>query len=251
MARPAAAKPAWALLAAGLAVLSAALPAVRLTAQSTESFNAARAKMVEEQLVERDITDRKLLRVMGSVPRHMFVPPEMRARAYDDEPLQISKELSIHQPYVVALMTSQLGISSGSRVLEIGTGTGYHSAVLSELAAEVYTIEIDPEVSRQARDNLERFGAHNVHLRVGDGYEGWPQEAPFDAIILTTAAPRVPQPLVDQLRRGGVMVIPVGTVIQELTVLTKTEDGQIRKETTVPVKLPRMSGEVQNKRVRP
>jgi protein-L-isoaspartate(D-aspartate) O-methyltransferase len=239
------------LWAMGLLAAVAAAPGVRLAAQSNESYNAARAKMVEEQLIERDITDRKLLRVMGVVPRHLFVPPEMRARAYSDEPLQISQELSIHQPYVVALMTSQLAISSGSKVLEIGTGTGYHSAVLSQLAAEVFTIEIDPEVARQARANLERFGARNVQVKVDDGYEGWPQEAPFDAIILTTAAPRVPQPLVDQLRRGGVMVIPVGTVIQELTVLTKTEDGRIEKETTVPVKLPRMSGEVQNERARP
>ncbi len=233
-----------------IALLVSSLATRSSGAQSGDRFNAKRAEMVRTQLIERDITDDNLLHVMSVVPRHMFVPPELRSRAYDDEPLRVSDDLSIHQPYVVALMTSLLNLNKGSKVLEIGTGTGYHSAILSQLAFQVFSMEIDPDVARTARANLERFGARNVHVKVGDGYQGWPQEAPFDAIILTAAPPRIPHPLIDQLRRGGVMVVPVGTAIQQLIVLTKTNRG-IEKRTTVPVKLPQMSGEVQKRWTRP
>ncbi len=233
-----------------LAVFVAALPTRPSGAQSGDSYKAKRHQMVERQLIDRDITDRRLLLAMGSVERHKFVPPELRSRAYDDEALRVSDELSIHQPYVVALMTSLLNLNQASKVLEIGTGTGYHSAVLSKLAFQVFSMEIDPKVAEKARANLRRMGVRNVHVKAGDGYQGWPAEAPFDAIILTAAPPRIPHLLIDQLRRGGVMVVPVGTEIQQLIVLTKTNNG-IEKRTTVPVKLPRMSGEVQEPPARP
>lgn len=238
------------MLLALISVLAATLFAIPSDGQPDGLRFRERQEMVERLRIERDITDNRLLIAMNKVMRHQFVPPELGPRAYEDEPLRLSDKLTIHQPYVVALMTSLLKLSKGSKVLEIGTGTGYHSAILGQLAAEVFSIEIDRKIAEQARTNLERFGAHNVQVKTADGYLGWPRQAPFDAIILTAAPPRIPLPLLDQLRVGGVMVVPVGTVIQELIVLTKTKDG-IRRETSVPVSLPRMSGEVQNRPTRP
>jgi protein-L-isoaspartate(D-aspartate) O-methyltransferase len=172
------------------------------------------------------------------------VPEDHRGASYEDRSLPIGRGQTIHQPYLVALMTSLLDLDRGAKVLEIGTGSGYHAAILSQLARQVFTIEIDPDLGRQARRNLQLAGCRNVHLRIGDGYQGWAEEAPFDAIILTAAPPRTPQPLIDQLRIGGKLVVPEGRFIQNLVVLTKTEDGY-EKRTTIPVKLPAMSGEAQ------
>jgi protein-L-isoaspartate(D-aspartate) O-methyltransferase len=224
-----------ALLAQGSARVAPARPDLQFE---------ARREMVHQQIEERGITDRGLLAAMAEVPRHLFVPEDSRGEAYEDRSLPIGNGQTIHQPYLVALMTSLLDLDRGAKVLEIGTGSGYHAAVLAKLARQVFTIEIDPDLGRQARRNLVAAGCRNVHLRIGDGYQGWAEEAPFDAIILTTAPPRTPQPLIDQLRIGGRMVVPEGRFIQNLVVITKTEDGY-EKRTTIPVKLPPMSGEVQ------
>lgn len=203
-----------------------------------------RRQMVDRQLRPRGIKQNSLLEAMQSVPRHEFVPPSMRAEAYEDRPIEIDDETSISQPYIVALMTEALELDGSEKVLEIGTGSGYHTAVLSRLARKVYTIEIDSELSRHARRDLARLGFTNVEVRTGDGYKGWPQAAPFDAIILTAAPPRMPEPLIQQLKVGGRMVVPVGSVIQDLLVLTKHEDG-VSVRAVAPVRLPGMTGEVQ------
>lgn len=210
-------------------------------------YQAARQAMVDEQIKDRGLTDPKLLEAMAEVPRHLFVPEELRVDAYADKSLAVSSTLAIQQPYIVALMTSLLHLDRGAKVLEIGTGTGYHAAVLAKLAGRVFSIEIDQQTSKTARANLDAAGFRNVHTKVGDGYQGWPEEAPFDAIILTAAPPRTPQALLDQLRIGGRMVVPVGDdFVQDLLVITRTDDGY-EKRVTIPVKLPPMSGEAQKK----
>jgi len=156
------------------------------------------------------IRDERVLSAMARVPRHLFVPPELVPYAYEDRPLPIGAGQTISQPYIVALSTQALELSLQDRVLEIGTGSGYQAAVLAELAGEVYTVERLPELSQAARERLERLGYRNLHFRVGDGTKGWPDEAPFDAILVTAAAPKVPQSLVEQLAEGGRLVIPIG-----------------------------------------
>lgn len=228
-------RPWWLLLALVLASPAAA---------QVSPYDEARHLMVEKQIQGRDVQEPKLLAAMNEVPRHLFVPPEHRGEAYADRSLPIGEGQTIHQPYLVALMTSLLDLDAGAKVLEIGTGSGYHTAVLSRLARQVFTIEINPDLARRAKETLDGLGLRNVHLKIADGYQGWPSEAPFDAIIVTTAPPFIPQPLIDQLRVGGKMVVPEGRTIQNLIVLTKTEDGY-EKRAIVPVRLPPMSGEVQ------
>jgi protein-L-isoaspartate(D-aspartate) O-methyltransferase len=208
---------------------------------AADTYASARAAMVVEQLRGRDITDARVLEVMGRVPRHLFVPEAYRASAYDDTPLPIGKNQTISQPYIVAYMTQALEVSPGERVLEIGTGSGYQAAVLGELAKEVYTIEIVPELGERAKQVLAEQRYSNVHVRIGDGYQGWPEAAPFDGVIVTAAPDHVPQPLVDQLKVGGRMVIPVGSIYQELRVLTRTQKG-LREEATLPVRFVPMTG---------
>ena len=199
--------------------------------------------MVAEQLEPRGIDDPAVLRAMGAVPRHAFVPEEERERAYADRPLPIGHRQTISQPYVVAFMTQAAAVSPGERVLEVGTGSGYQAAVLAELAAEVYSIEIvEPLASRSAR-TLADLGYRNVQVRHGDGYRGWPEAAPFDAIVVTAAAPRVPEPLLEQLAVGGRLVIPVGDWDQEIEVHTRSADG-ITVERVLPVRFVPMTGEV-------
>lgn len=213
---------------------------------ATSATRAQRRRMVDTQIRARGLRNQRVLEAMIQVPRHAFVPSGSRAAAYADRPLPIGHGQTISQPYIVALMSSLLRVDDRDKVLEIGTGSGYHAAVLSQLAGEVYTIEIVEALGNQARKTLETLGYDNVHVRVGDGYRGWPEEAPFDAIILTAAPPRIPEPLVEQLAVGGRMVLPVGERYQRLKVLTKTPDG-VRTEDVTPVRFVPMTGEVRNR----
>jgi protein-L-isoaspartate(D-aspartate) O-methyltransferase len=201
--------------------------------------------MVETQIVSRGVRDPRVLAAMRKVPRHLFVDPSQRAQAYEDHPLPIPGNQTISQPYIVALMTELLELSPSDRVLEIGTGSGYQSAVLAELAREVYSIEIVPELARSAAERLKELGYTDVAVREGDGYRGWPEHAPFDGIIVTAAPERIPQPLLDQLAPGGVMVIPVGGFFQELKVFRKSADGRITERDILPVRFVPMTGEVE------
>jgi protein-L-isoaspartate(D-aspartate) O-methyltransferase len=210
-----------------------------------DGFAVARRRMVEEQVRARGITDPAVLAAMEAVPRHLFVPEDERREAYDDHPLPIGDRQTISQPYMVALMTSLLGVHPGQRVLEVGTGSGYQAAVLSRLGVEVYTIEIIAPLGRRAQSTLAELGYHNVHTRIGDGYKGWPDAAPFDAIVVTAAPPRIPDPLVTQLKTGGKMVIPVGDTLQDLLVLTKRADGGFDTTKVMPVLFVPMTGEAQ------
>jgi protein-L-isoaspartate(D-aspartate) O-methyltransferase len=232
----------FALLLVVLAL--AALAAPPAAAAQTEA--ELRREMVDRQIRQRGITDPAVLAAMGEVPRHQFVPEAYRAEAYEDKPLPLGWGQTIYQPYVVALMTSLLKLGDDDTVLEIGTGSGYHTAVLSRIARKVFSIEIIEPIGEEARRRLDRLGYRNVEVRVGDGYQGWPDKAPFDAIILTAAPPHIPQPLVDQLKVGGRMVAPVGEYFQDLLVITKTAEG-IEKRTVIPVRLVPMTGEVRER----
>jgi len=192
--------------------------------------------MVERQLRGRGISDPRTLRAMASVPREKFVPAELRSRAYDDRPLPIGYGQTISQPYIVALMTEQIQTKTGQRVLEIGTGSGYQAAVLSELVAEVYSIEIVRPLAQRAEGLLRELGYKNVHVKAGDGYKGWPEHAPFDAIIVTAAPDHVPKPLIEQLREGGRMIIPVGETGAQNLYLLEKRDGQVKQTAVIPVK---------------
>jgi protein-L-isoaspartate(D-aspartate) O-methyltransferase len=179
-------------------------------ARALDSFADARQAMVARQLQRRDITDPRVLIAMGTVPRHRFVPGDLASRAYGDYPLPIGEGQTISQPYMVALMTQWAEVHPGDRVLEVGTGSGYQAAVLAELGGHVFSIEILPDLARQAATRLKDLGYGQVQVRSGDGYQGWPEAAPFDAILVTAAAPRVPPALTAQLKEGGRLVIPVG-----------------------------------------
>ncbi|MEX2579432.1 MAG: protein-L-isoaspartate(D-aspartate) O-methyltransferase [Verrucomicrobiales bacterium] len=209
-----------------------------------DGFTEARERMVERQLEGRDIDDPKVLEAMKKVPRHEFMPENLRARAYTDRPLPIGHGQTISQPYVVAFMTQQLDPEPTDRVLEIGTGSGYQAAVLAELVEHVYTIEIVEPLADSAEKTLEQLDYENVTVKAGDGYQGWPEHAPFDAVIVTAAPDHIPQPLIDQLKEGGRMIIPVGKEggIQQLRLLTKKE-GEIEEESVMPVQFVPMTGE--------
>jgi protein-L-isoaspartate(D-aspartate) O-methyltransferase len=204
-------------------------------AQPQSDAAVARAEMVRTQLASRDITHPRVLDAMRKVERHRFVPAEARADAYGDYPIPIGHGQTISQPYIVAFMTQALELSPEHRVLEIGTGSGYQAAILAELVQDVYTIEIVSELAERSRETLEQLGYKNVHVRAGNGYLGWPEHAPFDRIIVTAAPESVPPALVEQLRVGGLMAIPVGTVIQELQILRRTSSGTETLQ-TLPVR---------------
>ena len=216
-------------------------------AGDTDPFAAARKGMVRDQLSGpgRGITNARVLSVMGKVPRQEFVPEQYRSQAYEDGPLPIGYSQTISQPYVVAFMTEQLGPKPTDRVLEIGTGSGYQAAVLAELVAEVYTIEIIEPLAQRAETGLKRLGYKNVTVRAGDGYKGWPEAAPFDAIIVTCAPENVPQPLVEQLKDGGRMIIPVGPAGKQELVLLRKQGNRLEKRATLPVRFVPMTGEAQ------
>jgi protein-L-isoaspartate(D-aspartate) O-methyltransferase len=211
-------------------------------AQNGESeLRARREAMVEQQIRQRGVTDARVLDAMRSVPRERFVPPELRAQAYEDGPLPIGSGQTISQPYIVAYMTEALGVAPSHKVLEVGTGSGYQAAVLSQLVRDVYTIEIIPELARRAEGVLRELNRNNVHIRAGDGYAGWPEQAPFDRIMVTAAPAEVPPALIEQLRIGGRMAIPVGTVSQELRIMRRTEKGMEIID-TLPVRFVPMTG---------
>jgi protein-L-isoaspartate(D-aspartate) O-methyltransferase len=198
--------------------------------------------MVEEQIVARGIRDPRLLNALRRIPRHLFVPPEMQSLAYEDMPLPIGLGQTISQPYVVAFMTEALELKPQDRVLEIGTGSGYQAAVLSLLVREVYSIEIVERLGKQAEARLKEMGYGNVRVRIGNGYRGWPEAAPFDGIIVTAAPEDVPPVLVEQLREGGRMVVPVGRGEQTLIRLRRTWKG-LEREDLLPVRFVPMVGE--------
>ncbi len=204
----------------------------------TEEFRRARQTLVERDVVSAGVKDPAVLAAMLRVPRHVFVPEPLRRQAYDDHPLPIGHGQTISQPSLVALMTEMLGLTPRSRVLEIGTGSGYQAAVLAEVAGEVYSIEIVPPLAEAAARALPRAGYERVHLRIGDGWLGWPEVAPFDAIMVTCAPENVPAPLVAQLREGGRLCIPVGPAgaTQELLLLVKRADGTLERKTSHPVR---------------
>ena len=203
-----------------------------------------RDHMVREQLLARGISDQAVIRAMREVPRHEFVLAEDAAEAYDDHPLPIGYGQTISQPYIVAYMTEALRVNKDDRVLEIGTGSGYQAAVLAKLGARVFTIEIIEELAERASRTFHRLGISHVTGRAGDGYQGWPEEAPFDAIILTAAPEHIPQPVLDQLALGGRMILPLGKTLQRLIILTNTPAGTQRKE-LLPVTFVPMTGKAQ------
>ena len=199
--------------------------------------------MVQQQLMARGIKDARVLAAMTKVPREEFVSPDSRALSYEDGPLPIGHDQTISQPYIVAFMTEQLRPRSADRVLEVGTGSGYQAAVLAELVSDVYSIEIVEPLAKSAEATLQRLGYKNIHLRVGDGYKGWPEAAPFDAIIVTCAPDNVPQSLVQQLKDGGRMVIPVGDRFAQQLYLLEKKNGQLNQSVTLPVRFVPMKSE--------
>ncbi len=211
-----------------------------------EDYAQQREMMVEQQIVARGVKNKKVLDAMNSVPRHMFVPVGYRQGSYFDQPLPIGLEQTISQPYIVALMTEMLDVDHDDIVLEIGTGSGYQAAVLSTIVKELYTIEIIEELGLQAAELLKSLGYDNVKVKVSDGGLGWPEKAPFDAIIVTAAAPKIPEPLIKQLKPGGRMVIPVDSNFysQDLLIVEKDEAGNIETRKTIPVRfVPLVEGE--------
>jgi protein-L-isoaspartate(D-aspartate) O-methyltransferase len=244
------------LLTSALLLLGLGGPtaAVGTSPPDAEHFAAARQRLVDA--IERDVAssadylgtgrlDADVIAALRSVPREAFVPPALRAQAYRDTPLPIGNGQTISQPYIVAVMSHLAGVNAGDRVYELGTGSGYQAAVLGAMGVEVYSVEIVPELAQRAADTLARLGYDNVHVRAGDGYLGWPDAAPFDAIVVTAAHPEIPQPLIEQLKVNGRLVMPLGEIggIQQLTVLTKQADGTLDEEALLPVRFVPITGE--------
>jgi protein-L-isoaspartate(D-aspartate) O-methyltransferase len=201
------------------------LSSFAVSAEDKDPTVAQRMRMVEDQIRRRGVMDERVLRAMGRVPRHLFIPLRDRDFAYGDYPVAIGLGQTISQPYIVAYMTEVLGLESQDKVLEIGTGSGYQAAVLAEIVREVYTVELLPELASRADKLLQELGYRNIQVRQGDGYKGWIDHAPYDAIIVTAAPPEVPSALLQQLKIGGRMVIPVGDFFQELQLITRTPQG--------------------------
>lgn len=204
---------------------------------SAQEYEKERADMVETQIEHRGIRSNNVLEAMKKVPRHMFVPSNAVSMAYSDRPLPIGYDQTISQPYIVAFMSEALDVDPGDKILEIGTGSGYQAAVLAEMGMEVWTIEIVPKLAEFAKENLKKTGYSQVNVKCGNGFKGWPDQAPFDAIILTAAPDEIPETLVDQLKTGGTMILPVGPVhsIQRLIKVTRKEKG-IKQKTLLPVR---------------
>jgi protein-L-isoaspartate(D-aspartate) O-methyltransferase len=224
------------LLARGW-MLAVLLAGVLAAAPAPDEYREARQAMVTLQLQARGISDARVLAAMAGVPRHRFVAPDLAPLAYGDHPLPIGEGQTISQPYIVALMTEWAEMKPGNKVLEVGTGSGYQAAVLSEITDRVFTIELLPNLAREAAARLQELGYTRVRVRSGDGYQGWPEEAPFDAILVTAAAPRVPPALAEQLKEGGRLVIPLGEPgrAQDLVRLRKVQ-GKLKEEERLPVR---------------
>jgi protein-L-isoaspartate(D-aspartate) O-methyltransferase len=217
----------------------------RAIPSETEQQEQARLHMVSEQIEARGVRDARVLAAMRKVPRHRFVPNAERAQAYADRPLPIGHRQTISQPYIVALMSELAGVKPGDTVLEVGTGSGYQAAVLAEMGVKVFSIEIIKPLAKQAKATLDELGyGKRVTVRHGDGYAGWPERAPFDAVVVTAAPPRIPGPLKQQLKVGGRLVIPVGKYFQSLLRVTRTKDG-FREESVIPVRFVPMTGKAQ------
>ena len=219
--------------------------------EEKKGFEEKRKAMVSEQIEERGIKDRRVLEAMEKVPRHRFVPEKYRTFAYEDSPLPIGEGQTISQPYIVALMTECLNLEGDEKVLEVGTGSGYQAAILSELVDGVYTIEILEPLAKRAEELLKNLGYRNVKVKCGDGYLGWEEYAPFDGIIVTCAPDHIPQPLIDQLAEGGRMVIPVGEIhFPQVLKLIEKREGKLIVQNVVPVRFVPMIGEEVEKRKR-
>lgn len=228
--------------------LSCSLAAGNAHAQSEASFDSARKRMVHTAVIGAGIQNQRVIESMDSTPRHEFVPRESRALAYEDMALPIGEKQTISSPFIVAFMTESLDPQPDDRVLEIGTGSGYQAAVLSSLVRDVYTIEIVESLGRTASDTLERLGYRNVHTRIGDGFKGWPEAAPFDKIIVTCSPEHVPQPLIDQLKEGGLIVVPTGRRYQQTLYLMRKRDGRLTREALRPTLFVPMTGTAEAKR---
>jgi protein-L-isoaspartate(D-aspartate) O-methyltransferase len=214
-------------------------------APTEADFTERRNAMVTKQIESRGIRDPRVLAAMRQVPRHEFVPEEFRPSAYEDRPLGIGHGQTISQPYIVAFMTEQLAPKQTDRVLEVGTGSGYQAAVLSKFVTDVFSVEIVPELAERAANTLKKLGFDNVRTKVGDGYQGWPEHAPFDAIIVTCAPDHVPNPLVNQLKEGGRMVIPVGDPGDQALYLLEKRGGNVERKAILPVRFVPMTGKAQ------
>lgn len=207
------------------------------SALADDAYQTRREAMVRTQIAERGIRDKATLQAMRAVPRHLYVPSHLTGSAYEDQPLPIGYGQTISQPYIVAFMTELIRPKATQKVLEIGSGSGYQAAVLAEIVKQVYTIEIVPELGNASRDRLQKQGYRNVQVRVADGYDGWPEQAPFDAIVVTAAADYIPPPLIRQLKDGGRMVIPVGApfLVQTLMLVEK-DKGKVKTTSLLPVR---------------
>jgi protein-L-isoaspartate(D-aspartate) O-methyltransferase len=223
--------------------LLVALASCKPNAAPARDFAVERERMVKEQVVMRGVTDARVVAAMRKVPRDAFVPWPLRTLSYTDRPLPIGHDQTISQPFIVALMTDKLQLKTTDRVLEIGTGSGYQAAILAELAVEVYTIEIVEPLGKSAAATLQRLGYKNVQVKIGDGYKGWPEHAPFDAVIVTCAPEQVPRPLVEQTKEGGRIIIPVGSRSDQKLYLMEKKDGRLKQEAILPVFFVPMTGE--------
>ncbi|MCZ6679086.1 MAG: protein-L-isoaspartate(D-aspartate) O-methyltransferase [Candidatus Poribacteria bacterium] len=211
------------------------------TRPARDHYAGLREKMVREQIQRRGVKDKRVLEVMRKIPRHLFVDPDNMDFAYEDNAMPIQCEQTISQPYIVALMTELLELDGCSKVLEIGTGCGYQTAVLAKIAAQVYTVEIIPELAEISWKRLDAFGYQNIHKKLGNGYRGWQEHAPYDRITVTAAPEKVPDCLIEQLAEGGCMILPIGDLYQDLVRIRKTEDG-IERETITGVRFVPMTG---------
>ena len=207
-----------------------------------ETYDEARTRMVRSQIEARGIEDERVIEAMLAVPRHEFIPEQYRHYAYRDSPVPIGHGQTISQPYIVALMTEELSLSTADRVLEVGTGSGYQAAVLAEIVKEVYTIEIVQPLGEQAEERLRGLGYDNIKVKIGDGYEGWEEYAPYDRVIVTCAPTDIPQPLIDQMKEGGIMVIPVGSAGFQYLYRVKKYMGEAQREKVIPVSFVPLTG---------
>lgn len=214
---------------------------------SSQDYASLREQMVKNQIVSRGVSDAKVINAMLNVKRHLFVPLPQRKNAYSDRPLPIGYGQTVSQPFIVAYMTEMLNLTGNEKVLEIGTGSGYQAAVLSLISKDVYSIEIIKALAEESAERLKKLGYKNVMVKSGDGYFGWDEYAPFDAVVLTAAPKRIPEPLVEQLSAGGRLVAPVGEFFQELVILDKNLKGEVTTKKSVPVRFVPMTGEIEEK----